>query len=365
LWEFTDPDLGYTYGNPVIGKLASGAWVVFVTSGLNNTGTGYLYVIDAISGTLLHKIATSAGSASSPSGLNKLVGWVNIDARTDLTYSHLYGADLLGNVWRFDVNDQCNYGTAPNITQAPCDTPPTPHATGTPAFPPAGLNATLLITVKDGAGNPQPITTRPIAALVGNDIRVFVGTGKFISTADQIDAQVQAVYGFKDPLTSPSSGAVYPNGRSSLAQRTLIQTGSGLAATRSIQSCTPNTNGWFVELPDHDANSPYASERVNVDMRRAFNSLIFASNIPESSACSVGGRSWLNTVNLQDGCMTGVSSVRVANALVVGISLITVNGAVKAVVQLSDGTTPTEDPRVTVSPPLGKRQSWREVTKED
>jgi type IV pilus assembly protein PilY1 len=41
LWEFT-PDstggqnLGYTYGNPVITKIANGDWVVLVTSGYNN-----------------------------------------------------------------------------------------------------------------------------------------------------------------------------------------------------------------------------------------------------------------------------------------------------------------------------------------
>ncbi|MBK7423648.1 MAG: hypothetical protein IPJ48_11420 [Propionivibrio sp.] len=36
LWEFTNDDLGYTYGNPQIVKLSNGTWVVLVTSGYNN-----------------------------------------------------------------------------------------------------------------------------------------------------------------------------------------------------------------------------------------------------------------------------------------------------------------------------------------
>ncbi len=55
LWEFSDTNLGFTYGNPVIGKLADGTWVVMFSSGYNNTpvagntsadGVGRLYVVE-------------------------------------------------------------------------------------------------------------------------------------------------------------------------------------------------------------------------------------------------------------------------------------------------------------------------------
>jgi len=41
LWEFTDDNMGLTYGNPIISKRADGTWVVAVASGYNNsTGDG-------------------------------------------------------------------------------------------------------------------------------------------------------------------------------------------------------------------------------------------------------------------------------------------------------------------------------------
>ena len=92
LWEFctdsalcgvTDPDLGFTHGNPVITKRDSdGKWVVLVSSGYNNVpdatdrfpdtgnGKGYLYVLDAITGAILQKIDTGAGNTTTPLGLS-------------------------------------------------------------------------------------------------------------------------------------------------------------------------------------------------------------------------------------------------------------------------------------------------------
>ena len=53
LWEFTNANMGLTYGNPVITKRADGTWVVMVASGLNNTSgdnQGHLYQINALTG---------------------------------------------------------------------------------------------------------------------------------------------------------------------------------------------------------------------------------------------------------------------------------------------------------------------------
>ena len=52
LWEFTDANLGYTYGNPRITKLKDGTWVVIFASGYNNAdGVGRLYIRNAYTGT--------------------------------------------------------------------------------------------------------------------------------------------------------------------------------------------------------------------------------------------------------------------------------------------------------------------------
>src|SRR5690606_213431 len=48
LWEFSDVNLGYTFGNAIITKVA-GQWAVIVASGYNNTspgdGKGRLFVL--------------------------------------------------------------------------------------------------------------------------------------------------------------------------------------------------------------------------------------------------------------------------------------------------------------------------------
>jgi type IV pilus assembly protein PilY1 len=368
LWEFTNANLGYTYGNPIIGKLNDGTWVVFLTSGLNNAdGQGYLFVVDAVTGALRFQIATGAGTAANPSGLNKITGWVNVNADVDMTFNHIYGVDLLGNVWRFDIND---------------------------ILGPAGREASLITTLKDSLGNPQPITTKPVAALVGNDIRLFIGTGRYLGLEDLVDTQTQTVYGFIDSKVVPTDRpALIPDVRAALAQQTLMTVGTGTAAVRGFATCQPVTVGWYVDLPE-------PKERVNVDMKRALGSLFVASNVPEPSACRVGGYSLATTLDLASGCSNttsttvpagyvagGVSTGQIGSyvqivltsgqtvymetkgkragttgeALVVGVSLVIIDGKIYAVVQFSDGSTETIDPHIQDTPPAGRRLTWREI----
>ena len=110
--------IGYTYGKPVIVKTKAHGWVALVTSGYNNgtdtpadgtngtggDGSGYLFVLNARTGALLHVFDTKAGSAASPSGLAYISAYVE-NPQLDNTVQYVYGGDLLGNVWRFDLNN--------------------------------------------------------------------------------------------------------------------------------------------------------------------------------------------------------------------------------------------------------------------
>ncbi len=61
LWQFTDPDLGYTYGRAIVAKTHAfgGQWVVIVPSGYNNvsgagaSGEGKVFFLRASDGKLL------------------------------------------------------------------------------------------------------------------------------------------------------------------------------------------------------------------------------------------------------------------------------------------------------------------------
>jgi type IV pilus assembly protein PilY1 len=338
LWEFTDTDMGYTFGNPMIVKLTDGQWVVLVTSGLNNTdGKGYLYVLEAGTGDVLYKIATSAGSPTTPSGLNKITGWAIGDPIIDNTISHVYGADILGNIWRFDVNDL-------------------------PAMTPAGREATLLATANSG-GTPQPITTRPELGQVGPDIFVYVGTGKYLGDSDPATTQTQSIYGIKDTLAMPAVAGtpVIANLRTTLTRQTITQSGSGLAAIRSVEGCAVATNGWYVDLPD-------TGERLNVDMKLQLGSLVAGTNVPIPSACRVGGYSWLNYFNITNGCAVSSSDPlkkvgqRLSDSLVVGLNIIRLpTGKTVVVATTSDAKQPTLTPPFSIGDPEGRRLTWREL----
>ncbi|MDK9701878.1 MAG: PilC/PilY family type IV pilus protein [Sulfuritalea sp.] len=337
LWEFTDSDMGYTFGNPMVVKLKDGRWVVIVTSGLNNAdGKGYLYVLRVGTAEVLYKIATTAGSAATPSGLTKITGWAVGDPIIDNTVNHIYGVDILGNIWRFDVNDL-------------------------PALTPEGREATLLATAKDAGGTPQPITIRPELGQVGPDIVVYVGTGKYLGDSDPATTQVQSVYAIKDVMAAPAAtGApVIADLRATLTKQTITQTGSGLAAVRDVLGCAVASDGWYVDLPD-------TGERVNVDMKLQLGSLVVGSNVPIPGACRVGGYSWLNYFGASNGCAVNSSDTRVgqrlSDSLVVGLNVIRLpSGKTVVVATTSDAKQPTLNPPFSVGNPEGRRLTWREI----
>ena len=275
--SFSDCHLGYTFNNPVIGKLADGTWAVFVTSGYNNDdGNGYLYVLNAATGQILYRIATGVGSASDPSGLNHINAWVD-NAQFNNTITRVYGVDILGNIWRFDVNNTLG---------------------------PAGREAQLVASLTTSAGVPQPVTTKPELAEVAGEPWVYVGTGRYLGTTDGADTTTQTIWAIKDPMTSNPTftDAVVTNLRTTLGQRTINNIGSGATAYRTVTTSSARAGvGWFADLPD-------LGERVNIDPRLQLGTLVVASNVPLPNACNIGGYSWLNYFNYTTGCAVATST---------------------------------------------------------
>jgi type IV pilus assembly protein PilY1 len=193
LWEFTDEDMGFSFAQPVITKMAKYGWVVMLTSGYNNItsatvgnrGKGFLYILDAKTGVLKGKISTGVGSEASPSGLAKVNAFTPESG--DFTADAAYAGDLLGNLWRFDLTD------ADGAVPAP----------------------TKIAEFKDSANKPQPITAEPrILVNPGTSDRwVFAGTGRLLDLSDRINSQDQGFYAFRDGtrLTFATS-ATLPNG---------------------------------------------------------------------------------------------------------------------------------------------------------
>ncbi len=348
LWEFTDVNLGLTFGKPEIGKLSDGTWAVFFGSGYNNVspgdGVGRLYVVNANDGSLIRAISTGAGSGGTPSGLTHIRGWVD-DGDSDNTVKRVYAGDNLGNVWRFDVNN--NVGAA-------------------------GHDAQLLATLKapDGA-TAQPVTSRPELGQVGTHAMVYVGTGRYLGMSDLTDTTTQSIYAIKDRLTDENFGD--PR----LAANSFVK------QTLSLGNCPPNTDvctagatvrtnanpqpvnlasdgGWYVDLP-------ISSERVNTDPQLALGTLVVNSNVIESgNVCKVGGSSWANFLDYATGApvstANGVTGVPLGNAIATRPALVKLpNNKVISISRLSDNTTVSTPTPISTTVTPTRRLSWRDL----
>lgn len=333
LWEFTDANMGLTYGNPVVTKRADGTWVVAVSSGLNNAdGVGRLYLINANTGALVTSLSTGTGTASDPSGLNKINGWV--ESGVDNTSKRFYGGDMLGNLWRFDFDDQVT---------------------------PAGAEVTKLAQFQHSSTSPQPITTKPqlteVTASGGTKVPVIVvGTGRYLGTSDVDDTTVQSIYAIKDPLTGTGWGDVRT--RSDIVTQTVTVSGSTGTGTTAAMDWSTKI-GWKMDLPQ-------SKERVVTDFVLTFNVLSLASAIPGTNECSPsGGSSWIYEINVGTGTAANGSTVSsfLGAFLVVGMSpIMTADGTLRIIIVGSDASVTTRTPPPSASPtPGARRSSWREL----
>lgn len=364
LWQFTDSNLGYSYGNPKITKLEDGTWVVLLASGYNNVspgdGQGRLYVLNALTGAVIRSIATGVGSAVAtvagacgvapcPSGLAKISARV-VNPMSNNTVQQVYGGDLYGNLWRFDVNGDVGA---------------------------AGYDAQLLATLRGSGGNLQPITTLPQLGIVSGYGVVFVGTGKYLGSSDLADVSGQSFYAIKDPLTAATTpgNAIYPNPRTfgGFVQQTMTVTTcpAGSPATictvgQVVRTGSSNAvnfatnNGWFVDLPD-------GGERANTDPSLALGTLGFNTNIPSSDACTVGGYSNRYFLDFRTGAAvststTAVVAARLGNALATRPVFVRLpNNTVVELTRMSDGTTITSDVPIGNAAATTRRVSWRQL----
>lgn len=358
LWEFSaadDADLGYSFSRPVVTrKSIDGKWVVVFASGYDNgtdsstlkdpsnpalgfvpnspagSGGGFLFVLDAASGTPISKIPTGMGTAAAPSGLGQIAIWNN-NVATGNDAGNVYAGDLLGNVWRFDIE------TTPS---------PTPL---------------LFATLKNAAGQAQPVTTTPQTAMLKNKYPVvFIGTGKYLESNDLKNADVQSMYAIKDDGTPVGNPRSHTGSIDGMVQQTITTTGVTRTGTSNPVDFSKD-RGWFFDFPDKATTSPFATERVNIDIILSAGTLYIATIVPSTSTCAPGGYSWLTQAAYDTGAMQSVRS----DTVIVGMNeVFTSTGGHLDVIDSGGNASqpplpPTKDP--TSSNFTGTRSIWREV----
>lgn len=268
LWEFNqekDADLGYSYGQPFITRLAHGKWVVLLPAAYNShqpdvppvgSGNGVLFVLDASSGEVVRKLdlgPTGAGLTSPMAA--------DLDGN-DIT-DYAYAGDLAGHVWRFDLQSS----------------------------EPSDWSADLFFEPSEPGQRPITAQPRLLRDAASGRPRVLVGTGKYLEVNDRTnEVPIQAFYGLLDQGPLPIS-------ENDLQRRSVVDQGNLRQLSDPLGS---GTRGWMIEFDSGSAKG----ERViaAAAVRSVGDLVIFPTLIPRSEdPCKSGTQSVLMFVHAVSG----------------------------------------------------------------
>jgi type IV pilus assembly protein PilY1 len=240
-WQNTLPDRLAFHSEPVICQVGGDPFVV-VGSGLDEVnGTARIHAYDLDTGNLLGSLqlgrsVNARNKTTTPAAVD-----YDLDGNTDL----LYVGDLVGSVWRIDIN-----------------------GTNNPA-------AWTYYELFDGS---QPITAKPSAAFGQNgEVYVYFGTGAYLTEEDMATLDANSFYCVFDRH----------DGRSSSRNQLVNQTGT-------IDDIG-NSSGWYIDLWNR------MGERVTEPALIVAQTVIFTSFAPTTTACVAGGDSWLYRLNYANG----------------------------------------------------------------
>ncbi|WP_168735178.1 pilus assembly protein [Pseudothauera rhizosphaerae] len=286
LWEFTDADMGYTFGRPLVARLQNGAWAAIFGNGYGSaSGKAVLYVVNLADGSLISKVETGVAGNN---GLSGPTGYNTTD-RSNLHALGFYAGDLLGNLWKFTMDGTCATGAG--------------NCNWKVAYG-SGTNLPLF-TARNASGQVQPITVTPALRVhQKGGYMVLFGTGRFFAAGDAEDRSVQSVYGIWDKLQ-----AIAETDRSTLQQQTIthqvIIDDFNARAISNSRVDWSSKRGWYLDLVP-PAIAPATAgvaegERVIRAPEVWFERLRVSTYVPSSDPCSATGYSWYMEIDLRTG----------------------------------------------------------------
>lgn len=380
LWRFTDANLGFTTSYPGIIHINSSPekWFMVVGSGPDNnvpagtrgydgtsTQQGRIFIVNLLNGasaiTFTNLGINNAGAALDA---NMFMGDPTIidgdlDYTSDIIYIGSAIATTGGKVFRINTNQDPN-----------------------PA------NWALSTLINQG----KPVLVGPSVSKDSlNNFWVFFGTGRFLSSADKVNSDLQTFYGIKDACWKTNSSAspcatTYLQtellNSSNLAVCTaaggggIYDTVSGTCSTGTqvygsyndllLTARADSVRGWYVNLTD-PVSTP--SERVISRSVVLGGVVIFTAFTPSSDICAMLGDSNLYALYYETGAaytkpVIGYSGTTILRSKSLGKGMpttvgIAVGSKTKGYIQTSTGTIveiETEPPKPVRSGPAG----WRE-----
>ncbi len=275
LWELTgtDPDLGQAIGRINVMYGEDGNWYAVFGNGYNSTNrNAVLFIVNLATGAV-RKLTTNDGTAANGLGEVALID-ADVDGKTDA----IYGGDMLGNVWKFNVS-----------------------ATTAASWSVAFGNKALFTTARAPATVGRPITGGfEVARGPGSGVMLYFGTGRYLTQGDATigaNPQVETLYAVLD--ANPAATAV-PLRESNLVQQKMQALGTPPSpVTRSINAQTVDyftRSGWYLDLVVTDANGvaqKSTGERFIGRPRLEDGAIFFVTYEPDASECKPGGKNFL------------------------------------------------------------------------
>ena len=227
LWELdasSQSELGHVLAPIEVGRLRDGRWAAVFGNGYDSASKqASLFIVDLADGSLIKRLDTGAGDASSPNGL----GGARVVRDGQQTIVGAYAGDLLGNVWKFDLSADSAAGWA------------------------VGFEGSPLHVLKRADDSRQAVTAAPavISHPRGGNM-VLVGTGRLFEEGDQNTTATEALYGLWDQqkLERRDDGAWRWSGGTAIPSAERVKAGS-LAAIGSTDffTITAPTIDWSVD----------------------------------------------------------------------------------------------------------------------
>jgi type IV pilus assembly protein PilY1 len=284
LWEFSganDPDLGYSYSQPVVALTNAGTWVVIFGNGYNNSGDGkpHLFILDLdkggdgqwVLGDDYIKIQAGEGS---PADGNGLASPALVDVDGNGTVDRVYAGDLRGALWAFDLSSdkQGDWRVA--------------HTSG-------GSPSPLFVTE---ANSLQPLTSKPVvtphpskpdSGANAPNLMVYFGTGQFLVKGDQGTTDVQRFYG------------IWDKGDPAVPHDKLVQQSfDGNFVDDNVLTRNPvdydTRYGWYFDLPE-------SGERVVTSALARGDVIFFNSYVPIAEPCVTESYGYRYAVDMATG----------------------------------------------------------------
>lgn len=300
LWEFlnsttTTPsnNLGNVYGEIAIGRMQNGKWAAIFGNGYNSVNeNAVLYIVDLVDGSLIKELELNP-YASATGNSNGLAAPAVVDVDGDYIIDYIYAGDLRGNMWKVDVTNSNPNSWSSAYKQGSTPTP--------------------LFVAVDASNNAQAITVRPDVSDHPDSkggYMVYFGTGRYAADGDKTPATspINAFYGIWDKNTNSGST---PVARADLLSQSIstatvssqtVRTVSNNTIDWKLSSSSGTHLGWVLNLRTNQSDSTGEMQVSNpVLIGGTLPRVIFTTLIPENSACSFGGSSWLMEVSPKNG----------------------------------------------------------------